>query len=629
MCGITGFIDFNRSSSTQILDQMTFVLSHRGPDDSGIYFEEYDNCQIGLGHRRLSILDLSENGSQPMSFEDLTLVFNGEIYNFEEIREDLINVGYYFSSNSDTEVLLKSYHKWGEDMIKRLNGMFSIVILNKTDRTLTIIRDRSGVKPLYWYYENDVFLFSSELKSFFIHPSFNKKISSEGLELFFKYGYIPQPFSIYQNAYKLKAGYLLKLDLGHKQLQELKYWDINDSYGSQKSKLSTKETLESLEDILISSCKLRMVSDVPIGVFLSGGYDSTAVTSLMQLHENHEVKTFTIGFHEKNYDESNYAKEIANYLKTDHHEMICSIKDAIEMMGSMPSVYDEPFGDPSALPTLLLSKFASKFVKVAISADGGDELFGGYKKYSIIKNSLERNKKIPNYVKAFLQNLQKLNNSEVLLNNRLLKDYENRFYRFCESLDNDEISLLQSGSQIFSNLQLLKLFSSDKIDFSKTEFDNRYNHDFLTNLLIVDFKTYLPDDILVKVDRATMAYGLEGREPLLDYRLIEFMSSVDSNLKHSKFLLKEITHKYVPKYLLDRPKKGFGIPLTSWLKGELKDYLEEYINENQLKKHNLFNIQFVLNLKDEFLLRNNDFVAKNLWLILVFQIWYNKWMLEE
>ncbi len=352
MCGIAGFCDFSKKSSNDILKSMTDVLHHRGPDDSGYFWDESEYSQIALGHRRLSILDLSAHGHQPMSFEHLDIVFNGEVYNFKEIKKELLELGYDFYSDSDTEVILKSYHQWGIKAVDRFNGMFAITIYDKKTNQLIFIRDRAGVKPFYYYKKDSLILFSSELKSFHKHPNFQKEINKSSLSLYLQFGYIPEPHSIFKNCYKLRAGHYVEIDLKSQNFKEIKYWDVVDFYNKPKLDISQNEAIERTEELLKSSFEYRMVSDVPVGVFLSGGYDSSVVTAILQSGRSEKLNTFTIGFKEKGFDEAPYAKEVAKYLGTNHTEYYCTQKDALEIIPKLCELYDEPFGDSSAIACL-------------------------------------------------------------------------------------------------------------------------------------------------------------------------------------------------------------------------------------------------------------------------------------
>ncbi|MFW3355565.1 asparagine synthase (glutamine-hydrolyzing) [Aliarcobacter butzleri] len=631
MCGIVGFCDFSKKSSNDILKDMTDVLYHRGPDDGGYSFYESESVQIALGHRRLSILDLSSHGHQPMSFENLDIVFNGEIYNFKEIKKELLEIGYEFYSNSDTEVILKSYHQWGIKAVDRFNGMFAITIYDKKENKLILIRDRVGVKPFYYYKKNNLILFSSELKSFHEHPKFEKTIDKNSLSLYLQFGYIPEPHSIFKNSYKLRAGHYIEIDLKSQKIEEIKYWDVVDFYNKPKIDISQEEAIVKTEELLKSSFEYRMVSDVPVGVFLSGGYDSSIVTAILQNGRNEKLNTFTIGFKEKGFDEAPYAKEVAKYLGTNHTEYYCTQKDALEIIPKLAEMYDEPFGDSSAIPTTLVSALARKSVTVSLSADGGDEIFAGYGKYTTTKQYFDKFNKIPNSIKLLINfGMDNINPKYIPILNKTY-NFETRYNKINSILKSKNIiEAMKYTSEYFTKEERNKLLKYN-IDIIKTNFDTEISdtNDEINQMLAIDYKTYMLDDILAKVDRATMSVGLEGREPLLDYRIIEFVSQLPSELKYNnsekKWLLKQITHKYLPKELMNRPKQGFGVPLTEWFRDELKEYFMIYLDEKRIEKEGLFDSKEVVNLRDSYLFGNKENVQK-LWFLLMFEMWYEKWM---
>lgn len=629
MCGIAGFVDFNKNVSKEILKNMTDVLHHRGPDDSGYSFFNNENTNIGLGHRRLSVLDLSTHGHQPMAHENLEIVYNGEVYNFKEIRKELEKYNYSFESDSDTEVILKAYHKWGIKAVDRFNGMFAIGIYDRENEKLILIRDRAGIKPLYWYWQNDTLLFSSELKSFHKFPSFKKEINTNSLSLYLQYGYILQPHTIFKNTYKVKSGYFLEIDLFSKNIEEKKYWDVLDYYNKPKLSISREEATNTLEDLLKSSFNYRMVSDVPVGVFLSGGYDSSAVAAIIQSQSRAKLKTFTIGFHEKGFNEAPYAKEVANHLGTEHTEYYCTQKEAADIIPSLSEIYDEPFADASAIPTILVSKIAKNDVTVALSADGGDEAFAGYGKY--VRSMKYLNILQKNYIiKKFL----KISFPVAIEMNLLGIDRKKQLERIIDTLKKKDTE---------SILKLMRYWNENAIDnllidktsslqtYFDTESDISDTNDEINKMLAIDYKTYMVDDVLTKVDRATMSVSLEGREPLLDYRIIEFAAQLPSSYKlnqgNTKDILKNVVHRYIPKKIMDRPKMGFGVPLEYWFKDELKELIEYYLDKNRLQKENIFNTVEIENLKKEYYKNSagND-TAQSIWKILMFEMWYEKWM---
>ena len=617
MCGIAGFCDFNKKSDYKILKDMTDILYHRGPDDSGYSFHNIKYCNIGLGHRRLSVLDLSINGHQPMKFENLEIVYNGEIYNFKEIRRELEKYGYKFKSHSDTEVVLKAYHKWGIKAVDKFNGMFAMSIFDKNKQKLFLCRDRLGVKPIFYYYDRGVFIFGSELKVFHKNPFFQKRINKSALKLYFQYGYIPEPYSIFENTYKLKAGCYLELDLQTFKKKITNYWNIEKFYTKQKIELSENEIIEKVENFLINSFEYRMVADVPIGLFLSGGYDSSTLLAL--LSKNYKLKTYTIGFEDNRFDEAKYAKKIANYFKTNHTEHYFTKKEFINIIPDIPFVYDEPFADTSMLPTMLVSKLAKKDVKVVLSADGGDELFVGYDKYDLCIKYYNFFKKYPDFLLKFLSIIMKILPYEFF--EKLGYNFNTRYEKLYLILAN-KTKLCKVLSYIFTSKNIDKLFTRNN-DNLKTNFD-LYLDSFEDNLLLIDLKTYLVDDILHKVDRATMFYSLEAREPFLDYHLIEFLAQISFDIKYKnkekKWLLKQITHKYIPKNIMEREKLGFGIPIE-WLKNNIDEFIKIYLNKSRIEKEEIFNFNEI-----EKLLKYKNQNFKKIWFLLIFEMWYEKWM---
>ncbi|MCH9814003.1 MAG: asparagine synthase (glutamine-hydrolyzing) [Epsilonproteobacteria bacterium] len=633
MCGIAGFVDFSKRSEEHILKQMTDILHHRGPDDSGYHFEGSDDLQLGLGHRRLSILDLSAHGHQPMDFEEVVIVYNGEVYNFAEIRVELERYGYCFNSHSDTEVILKAYHKWGIDAIHRFNGMFAIALYDKSQAKFYLIRDRAGVKPLFWSYQNDQVLFASELKSLHQHPDFIKEINHDAVAKFLQLQYIPEPYSIFKQCYKLRAGHILEIDLKSHHIEEKQYWDVIDCYNKPKLDISETEALHESERVLKEACELRMVSDVPVGIFLSGGYDSSTVAALLQQERTDKIKTFTIGFHENGFDEAPYAKEVASYLGTDHYEYYCTHQDASEIIPKLSMLYDEPFSDASAIPTTLVSQLARQEVTVSLSADGGDELFFGYDKYERALKYYKRFSKLPTFLKKQAGSFLELFDPQSIPYLKDTYNFTTRYNKLGNMLKSkDIIETLQYTAEYCTVHSVEKLLKYRSLDL-KTNYALNYlieeENDLINRMLAIDYKTYMVDDVLVKVDRATMSASLEGREPLLDFRLIEFLATIPSEYKYKngvkKYLLKEITHKYIPKSMMDRPKMGFGVPIQEWFKEELKEYFLHYLDVTRLEKEDIFNTQEVIRLRDRYLSGEKDNVDL-LWSILMFEMWYEKWM---
>ena len=631
MCGIVGYIDKNKNLN--IINGMLKIQSYRGPDDSGVYFDEKSG--VHFGHNRLSIQDLSSHGHQPFisNCKNYIIVFNGEVYNFKSIRSELEKLGYKFISNSDTEVILYSYKQWGIKCINKFIGMFAFSILDKIKDKLILVRDRAGVKPLYYYTDKDQFMFSSEIKSFHKHPEFKKEQDLEVLPYFFQFGYIPAPYTIFKNCFKLEGGHYLEYDMDSSNYTINKYWDVGEFYSKPKFEKSEKEILNDLENILDEAVYLRMIADVPVGVFLSGGYDSSLVSALLSKKHNRTINTFTIGFNEKKYNEAEHAKTIAEHLNTNHVEYYMKNSDMFELIDSLPFYYDEPFGDSSALPTMVVSKMAREKVTVALSADGGDEAFCGYSKYfflnkfsNIFNSSFKKNilKTSLNFTSAgFAERLNDILPKKLKQTN--IKDKYNKFKRSINSKNLEE--MFQNASTYVSNDRVAELLKLDVTKGVYKDFENKYGLGFLDYMMLTDYKMFMNDDVLTKVDRATMSVSLEGREPLLDHRVIEFMSRVPNSIKYKnnqgKYLLRQILYKYVPSDIVDKPKSGFQIPLNEWLRGELKHLIEKYIDKDKLDK-DIFNIEYTLNLKDKFLNNMAD-CGTQIWFILMYQMWKGKW----
>jgi asparagine synthase (glutamine-hydrolysing) len=623
MCGICGFIDFNTKSDIVFLNKMVSTLHHRGPNDRGSDVFKYNEATVGFGHTRLSIIDISSNGHQPMHFEHLSIVFNGEIYNFNEIKNELINIGHHFKTQSDTEVILHAFSEWGDSCVSKFIGMYVFVILNKETNTATIIRDRAGVKPLFYYWKNGLFLFASELKAFHEHPNFEKKINENVVYQYMNFGYIPSPYCIFDNCAKLDPGHILTFNISTKTFTIRKYWDVNDFYRLPNLNISYNNAKNEVEKLLISAFEARMVSDVPVGVFLSGGYDSTAVAAILQSSRAEKIKTFTIGFEDDN-NEAPYAKEIAKYLGTDHTEYYCTHKEAQEIIKNLPFYYDEPFADTSAIPTILVSRLSKESVTVVLSADAGDEIFAGYSIYRQFLSDLAIINKIPDFSRKTLAIPLKFA-SKITRNEKLKKKLE----VLSDLLNTDNKLIAQRlFESYFKNTKNAnkRLFKKD-YQCLTTCFDNDFIgfKDDLSIAQAIGYKMYLQNDILTKVDCATMSVSIEGREPFLDHRIIEFVAQLPSKYKYGhtqKMILKDIVHKYIPKELMDRPKSGFTPPIYSWLKTDLKYLLDE--NLNGINESGLFNSQYVEKIRKDFL---NDKLQDPtiIWKLIQFQMWYKKW----
>jgi len=639
MCRITGLVDFSNNLSynqDEVIKQMRDTMSYGGPDDAGSFSCGNSNYHIAFGHRRLSIIDISNGGHQPMLSDDesIIVVFNGEIFNYNEIRNDLINAGYSFKTHSDTEVIVQAYRAWGIKSIDKFIGMFAFLLFDRKEEVIYAVRDRVGVKPLYYYKSGNILLFGSELKSFHPHPFFKKEINKDALNGYFQFGYIMAPQTIFADAYKLRPGHYCKVDLKRKTTEDIVYWDALAAYKQPLMKgASYQEIFEETEQILKSACEYRMVSDVPVGVFLSGGYDSSLVTSLLQHDRTDKLKTFSIGFTDKKYDEALHAKKVAEYLGTDHTEYYCTDKDAQDIIPLLPEIYDEPFGDSSAIPTTLVSKIARRSVKVALSADGGDEIFGGYMKHAAILKIKKGINIVPPFIYKnagkFIQFLKPDAISGGSLKNSFFKRSAN-FSRILTSQNMGEMMYWLTRGYTESQLKgIVNAPPAQMPEGFKAYSQFGKESDDINSMLAIDLVTYLPDDILTKVDRATMSVSLEGREPLLDHRIIELMARIPGEMKINngvkKYILKEIVHKHIPKELIDRPKMGFGINLKEWFRNELKEIAEYYLSEHALQKTGLFNEKKVRELVHAFY-KGNDLAFTFVWYLLMFQMWYHRWM---
>ncbi|HNB80516.1 MAG TPA: asparagine synthase (glutamine-hydrolyzing) [Chitinophagaceae bacterium] len=632
MCGISGFLDYSRRSDESVLQKMNDTLFHRGPDGYGLKLFDTGNALLGFGHRRLSIIDLSEGGKQPMHYGWLSITYNGEVYNFMEIRSELEKMGHEFESHSDTEVILHSYAEWGSDCVHRFIGMFAFVIYDHQKQELFCARDRAGVKPFFYYHHQDLFLFASELKAIVAHPAFKKSLNRNAIAAFLQYGYVPTPHCIYNDTHKLKPGFVLYFRIAKNELHTHSYWNVYDAYNKAPLDLSFEEARDATEKLLISACNYRMVSDVPVGVFLSGGYDSTTVTALLQKDRTEKIKTFTIGVPDAGLNEAPYAREVAEYLGTDHTEYYCTAEEALNIIPSLPFYYDEPFADSSAIPTSLVSRIAREKVTVALSADAGDELFAGYNRYDYIMKFGAKVKRIPPVIRrsiAGAMNLVDANSIPVLRNKYLFHSRYEKVKHFLRESSDRSMNQILSSQFNEHELQDLLLHATHPLHtaFESTELKaERYST--LHYIMAIDYQTYLVDDILQKVDRAAMIHSLEGREPFLDHRIIEWAATLPETYKYhegtKKYILREIAHRYVPKQLLDRPKMGFGIPIEKWLRVELRPLVEEYFSENYLQKQQVFQIKAVRKLITSFYDGKTE-RAEKIWYLLMFQMWFEQW----
>lgn len=625
MCGICGFYS-KQNISLEQLTEMNNTLYHRGPDDSGVeIYQGKDGFNIGLAQRRLSILDLSPLGHQPMHSADkrLSIAYNGEIYNFQELRKELSD--YPFKSNCDTEVILAAYLKWGVSCVEHFNGMFAIALYDREDESLYLVRDRIGKKPLYYLEDGENLVFASELKPIMKYPGFQKKIRQELLNKYLVHQYINAPDTVFEHVYKLEPGVVYQFQKGKKS--KWKYWDIASLYQEKKEsfKGTFEDAKEELKKKLSASIEMRMIADVPLGTFLSGGYDSSLMTAMAQSKSSQPVKTFSIGFEDKKYNEAIYAKEVADYLGTDHTESYISEEDMFGLIENLADYYDEPFADSSQIPSMLVSKLAKEKVTVALSGDGGDEFFCGYNNYKMLLDmqKLDLAGGLVHGVCNFpglkrLHLMDKLPAKvQIVANNR------------------DEKLKVQPFEAKHSEIAM-SMLKQEQIDYRFTEETGYGENNWQIRRMLLDMDTYLPGDILCKVDRASMKYSLETRCPILDKEVMEFSFALPHSYKYEngnkKKILKALAYDYIPKELLERPKVGFSVPLDKWLRGTLKAQLLDYCNQDFLKKQDIFEIEKVQQFIKHYLETGDkgsgtgENYSRFVWAYFVFQKWYQQYM---
>ncbi|OOZ40371.1 asparagine synthase (glutamine-hydrolyzing) [Solemya pervernicosa gill symbiont] len=645
MCGIAGLFDCRAVASTALVgtvSRMIATLDHRGPDDSGTWIDE--SVGLALGHRRLSILDLSSAGHQPMQSDcgRYTIVFNGEIYNHLKLREQLKaeRVAPVWRGHADTESLLACFVAWGiEKTLQSIGGMFAFALWDRKERKLTLARDRMGEKPLYYGFAADDFLFASELKALRCHPKWQGSVDRSGLGLLLRYNYIPAPHTIYKGISKLDAGCYLTVRSGGEP-EVTRYWSAEQVAfdGARKMRFEgdPEDAVQSLESKLMQSLSGQMLSDVSLGAFLSGGVDSSTVVALMQASSSRPIKTFTIGFDVQGFDEAADASRVARHLGTEHTEHYVTGREALEVVPQLPTIYDEPFADVSQIPTYLVSRLASSSVTVALSGDGGDELFGGYNRYTQGKRLWELLQRLPRVGRGSL---------EAVLNVMSPKQWDSLFAFIAPLLPKSK-RIGSLGDKIQKITSLLscpdaKSYYQDVVSFWREPEAVVVGSEYVETLVLtpdrwpkldgisstmmyLDMVTYMPDDILVKMDRAAMSVGLEGRMPLLDHRLVEFAWSLPLEMKIKdgvgKWPLREVLYKYVPRELIERPKMGFGVPLDSWLRGPLREWAEDLLDEQRLINEGYFDADPIRMMWQEHISGKAN-RQHQLWSVLMFQAW--------
>lgn len=646
MCGITGYLADPAGSilaeGRPLLARMTDALVHRGPDDEGHWIDAENG--IALGHRRLAIVDLSPAGHQPMSSPSgkYQLVFNGEIYNHMTLRQQLADQGCtpVWRGHSDTETLLVAIEVWGrEETLKRCIGMFAIALWDREHQHLTLARDRLGEKPLYYGWQgvgrNACFLFGSELKSLRVHPAFEGRIRRDALTLYLRHNYIPAPFSIYEGIHKLPPGSMLTISLSRRDATIQTYWsaiDVAVQSAVNRREWTPSEAVDELEGLLKSAVSQQMMADVPLGAFLSGGIDSSTIVALMQTSASQPVRTFSIGFDEKGYNEAEHAKAVATHLQTDHTELYVTSKQAMDVIPLLPTLYDEPFSDSSQIPTYLVSQLAKQHVTVSLSGDAGDELFSGYTRYLTAAGLWNKLSAIPTPLRRLAakgitsvppQTWSALGNA--LPSQRFKGNLGDKLHKGAGVLGSVSINNLYLGlvshwndpaSIVIGGKEPATLLTGNSPDLGGL--------DPVERMMALDMVTYLPDDILAKVDRAAMGVSLETRVPFLDHRVVEFAWGLPMNLKQrdgvGKWVLRQVLYRHVPQALIDRPKMGFGVPIDSWLRGPLREWAESLLDVTRLRSEGFFHPELIRIKWDEHLSGKRNW-AYHLWDVLMFQSW--------
>ena len=641
MCGIAGFLTNGPANSNELGDisaGMSAALRHRGPDDEGIWID--GDSGIAMVHRRLAIVDLSAAGHQPMTSADgrFLIIYNGEVYNFQTIRRELEAKGRVFRGHSDTEVILESIADCGvRATISRLIGMFAIAVWDRRDRTLTLIRDRLGIKPIYWTKSGNLFLFGSELKALRVHPHFKPQIDRSAVASFLRHNYIPAPHTIYERVYKLEPGCILTLPSNGEPKIE-RFWDAravaNAGQANQFDK-SDAELTDDLEALLQDAVSRRMIADVPLGAFLSGGVDSSTVVALMQSANMDKVRTFSISFEEADFDEAPHAAAVARHLGTDHTELTVTARQALNVIPNLAEWYDEPFSDSSQIPTYLVSAMTRKHVTVALSGDGGDELFAGYNRYQFAQDSWQKLSLLPRPLRHSMACAMTAisptawDKVAALVPGSLRpQQVGDKVHKLASLLDlEDDTALYRRLVTHWEPSQLMPGVKEAK----GVLWDPAVTDEFprlLERMQFLDTVTYLPDDILTKVDRASMAVALEARVPLIDHRVVEFAWRLPQRVKvrngTTKWLLRQVLDRHVPAALIDRPKMGFGIPLGDWLRGPLRDWAEDLLSEQRLREDGLVDGKIVHRYWQEHLSgkRNWQYL---LWDVLMLESWREKW----
>ncbi len=624
MCGICGAYGL---SDQELLKKMCSAMMHRGPDDEGHYFDS----DVMLGMRRLKVIDLA-TGSQPIYNEDrsVVVVYNGEIYNYMELRDELVKAGHIFKTNSDTETIVHLYEEYGDDFINRLRGMFAFALWDAERKRLILARDRIGIKPLYYYFKNGILLFASEIKSLLVYPEISREINYNALHDYLTFGYVPAPNTIFADIYKLLPGYMLLCEDGKVTIKQ--YWDINNGDYKELSEYDENELSAQLLRLMEESIRMHLISDVPLGVFLSGGTDSSTITALASEIFGRPLKTFSIGFEDDYHNELYNAGLVAKRYRTEHHEFV--VKPAhIDLLEDILYYFDEPFADSSAIPTYFVSRCARGDVTVALSGDGGDEVFGGYGNYKADKIGLVyrrlptfiKDKIIPFGIDKFIHETNYYSKGQqirkVMNMANLPPEHGHIFWLSCFGEDGKR--------ELYKREEFKECLKHNSLDRYMTFFVDRNNNDFINKCIYTDIKTVLPDDYLTKVDRMSMANSLEVRVPLLDHKLVEFALCIPSKYKlrglTTKYLLKKIMRDKLPKEIINGKKMGFSIPLAKWFTEDFSKLINEYLSKGIIQKRGYFNYDFVEFLSNDHFAGRKD-NSKLLWTLICFEIWHRRYV---
>lgn len=612
MCGITGFIDHTGALTNDHLKKAASAISHRGGNGNGFIIESKAHYTLGLANERLATIDLGKKSQQPLTSNcgNYSITFNGTIYNYLELREALIKYGIAFSTLTDTEVVLESYKRWGYKAFEKLDGSFAFALLDRKQNQLLLAKDEIGAKPLYYFKQKGCYAFASEIRALLQYPAIEKAINHNALATYFRYGYFIGEETIYQQIYKFKKGILTTIDLHSGNSYDSPLTMRKPAPGANADQ-NEEEILAKIEELLTESILKRNVADVPVGVLLSGGYDSATTAAILQKNQTKRIKTYTLGFKGEKLDEVPQARKIAEHLKTNHHELYLDKSQASDIVKKLPEVFDEPIGDSGAIPLIFIASHVRQECKVLLGAEGGDELFGGYRTYSrALQFDTLKKKRIPKFVKQLALGLLKKTHPQL----KEVIEAEDLLAKYLEI------------NAAFTHYDINSLLNTSK-EPSKGIERKAQN---IKDLLIYDLHNYLPNNILFKSDKCFMHYGIDNRDAILKTDLVDYLASLDSKwfIKdgEQKYLLKKITNKYIPAAYMKKPQKGFGIPLASWLKTSFKPLVDKYLSAEKLNSHGLFNLKEVQKIKSSFYANGSAYNAQKVWLLLQFQMWHERWM---